>query len=76
MLIIQLGLNFIRTSPDHGTAHDIAGHDKANPQSLRTALFNAIDLVKNRLAYKERTANPLHHQKYTGNLEESSEEEK
>jgi 4-hydroxythreonine-4-phosphate dehydrogenase len=33
-----LGLPFIRTSPDHGTAYNIAGHGKANPSSMRAAL--------------------------------------
>jgi 4-hydroxythreonine-4-phosphate dehydrogenase len=35
---ITLGLSFIRTSPDHGTAFDIAGKDIANPTSLIEAL--------------------------------------
>ncbi len=33
-----LGLPFIRTSPDHGTAYNLAGHDKANPSSMRAAI--------------------------------------
>ena len=35
---LTLGLNFIRTSPDHGTAFDIAGHGKANPTSTVEAI--------------------------------------
>jgi 4-hydroxythreonine-4-phosphate dehydrogenase len=35
---VTLGLPFIRTSPDHGTAFDIAGTGKANPSSLVAAL--------------------------------------
>ena len=35
---VTLGLPFIRTSPDHGTAFDIAGTDKPNPSSLIAAL--------------------------------------
>ncbi|MEO0809420.1 MAG: 4-hydroxythreonine-4-phosphate dehydrogenase PdxA [Pseudomonadota bacterium] len=42
---ITLGLPFIRTSPDHGTAFDIAGRGIADPASLRTALVQAHLLV-------------------------------
>ena len=35
---VTLGLPFIRTSPDHGTAYDIAGHNKANPTSMVAAI--------------------------------------
>jgi len=41
---VTLGLPFIRTSPDHGTAFDIAGTGKANPQSLIEALRMASTL--------------------------------
>jgi 4-hydroxythreonine-4-phosphate dehydrogenase len=53
------GLPFIRTSPAHGTAYDIAGEDKATPDSFREALYLAIDIHKNRSLYKEITKNPL-----------------
>ncbi len=43
-----LGLPFIRTSPDHGTAYDIAGKGIANPSSMISALRLAKQLVKNR----------------------------
>ena len=43
---LTLGLPIIRTSPDHGTAFDIAGKNKANPGSMRAALMTAIDLAK------------------------------
>jgi len=43
---ITLGLPFIRTSPDHGTAFDIAGQDKADPASMITALEMAQKLLK------------------------------
>jgi 4-hydroxythreonine-4-phosphate dehydrogenase len=43
-----LGLPFIRTSPDHGTAYDIAGHNKANPSSMRAALSLAKQLARKR----------------------------
>ena len=40
-----LGLPFIRTSPDHGTAYDIAGQDKANPSSMIAAIRLAKQLA-------------------------------
>jgi 4-hydroxythreonine-4-phosphate dehydrogenase len=40
------GLSFIRTSPDHGTAYDLAGKNMANESSFRAALFTAIEIVK------------------------------
>lgn len=43
------GLPFVRTSPDHGTAYDIAGKDKANPESTRNAIFMATQIAKKRL---------------------------
>ena len=53
------GLPVIRTSPDHGTAFDIAGKDMADPGSLREAVFQAIDLLRQRRNYAENTANPI-----------------
>ena len=43
---VTLGLPFIRTSPDHGTAFDIAGQGKADAGSMRAALEMAVDLAK------------------------------
>ena len=45
-----LGLPFIRTSPDHGTAYDIAGKNKANPSSMRAAIRLAKLIAQNRSA--------------------------
>lgn len=42
------GLSFVRTSPDHGTAYDLAGKGIASESSFREALYLAIDVVKNR----------------------------
>ncbi|HMS52053.1 MAG TPA: 4-hydroxythreonine-4-phosphate dehydrogenase PdxA, partial [Chitinophagales bacterium] len=53
------GLPFVRTSPDHGTAYDIAGRNLANESSFRKAVFQAIDIYYNRLNYKDMYANPL-----------------
>ena len=53
------GLPVIRTSPDHGTAYDIAGKNKASEASFRNAIYLACDLVKARKQHKNITANPL-----------------
>ncbi len=45
------GLPIVRTSPDHGTAYDLAGKNKANPQSMLSSIYLAIDIIKNRNAY-------------------------
>jgi len=42
------GLPFIRTSPDHGTAYDLAGKNLVAEESFRSAIFLACDLVKNK----------------------------
>lgn len=56
------GLPVIRTSPDHGTAYDIAGQNKADEQSFRHALYLALDVYRNRRFHKEITASPLRKQ--------------
>jgi len=53
------GLPAIRTSPDHGTAFDIAGKNLADPSSFREAVFQALDLIRQRNDYGLYTANPL-----------------
>ena len=53
------GLNKIRTSPDHGTAYDIAGTNKADFTSFRAAVFNAIQIFKTRRDYLIASENPL-----------------
>ena len=53
------GLPAIRTSPDHGTAFDIAGKNQANAASFQQALFLAMEAVPNRRRYDEDTENPL-----------------
>ncbi len=55
------GLPAIRTSPDHGTAYDIAGKGIADPASFLKALFLAQTAIANRRRYDEDTANPLIH---------------
>ncbi|MDE6027867.1 MAG: 4-hydroxythreonine-4-phosphate dehydrogenase PdxA [Muribaculaceae bacterium] len=53
------GLPFVRTSPDHGTAYDIAWKGEADPTSMREAIYKAIDLRRNRDRYRRASANPL-----------------
>ena len=53
------GLPFVRTSPDHGTAYEIAGRGEASEESFRNAIFLAIDIYRNRICDDEATANPL-----------------
>ncbi len=53
------GLNKIRTSPDHGTAYDIAGKNLANNESFNEALFTAIEIYKKRKEYSNLSKNPL-----------------
>lgn len=53
------GLSRVRTSPDHGTAYEIAGEGKADHHSFKEAVFTAIQVFRNRNEYQEITANPL-----------------
>lgn len=53
------GLSFVRTSPDHGTAYDIAGKNKASEVSFREAMFAAMHIVKRRREQGELTENQL-----------------
>ncbi|MCX6298625.1 MAG: 4-hydroxythreonine-4-phosphate dehydrogenase PdxA [Bacteroidetes bacterium] len=53
------GLPVIRTSPDHGTAFDIAGKDKADANSFIVAVFEAVDIYRRRNGYAEMRQNPL-----------------
>lgn len=42
------GLNVVRTSPDHGTAYNISGKNKANESSFKSAIVTALNILKNR----------------------------
>ncbi|NNK83174.1 MAG: 4-hydroxythreonine-4-phosphate dehydrogenase PdxA, partial [Flavobacteriaceae bacterium] len=57
------GLNRIRTSPDHGTAYEIAGKGIADNSSFVEALYTAISVYKSRKLHTELTTNPLKKQK-------------
>ncbi|MCH5230718.1 MAG: 4-hydroxythreonine-4-phosphate dehydrogenase PdxA [Muribaculaceae bacterium] len=52
-------LPFVRTSPDHGTAFDIAWKGEADPKSMREAIYMAIDIFRRRKTFEEAAANPL-----------------
>lgn len=56
------GLHVIRTSPDHGTAYEIAGKNEADPSSFRAALFSCIDIIRNRQSYTGLRENKLQKQ--------------
>lgn len=64
-LSIGEGVNFtagiagVRTSPDHGTAFDIAGKNQADESSFRQAIFTCVDIINSRKTYEENRKNPL-----------------
>jgi 4-hydroxythreonine-4-phosphate dehydrogenase len=68
------GLPFVRTSPDHGTAFDIAGQNKADPTSFMTAVFECVDIINRRAEYDDRNKNPL--RKITAEVLRNVEDEK
>ena len=68
------GLSFVRTSPDHGTAFDIAGKNVAEPSSFITAVFECVDIINRRNEYDERNRNPL--RKITAEVLRNVEDEK
>ena len=53
------GLSVVRTSPDHGTAENIAGKGIADEISFRNAIYKAVDIFNNRADYAEMRSNPL-----------------
>ena len=53
------GLQFVRTSPDHGTGYDIAGKDVATAESFRNALYMAVDIYNNRINYTNLKAGAM-----------------
>ncbi len=57
------GLDKVRTSPDHGTAYEIAGKGKADYNSFKEAVFMALKIFKNRSEYLELTENVLKKQR-------------
>lgn len=53
------GLPWVRTSPDHGTAYDIAWKGEADPDSMREAIYEAIDILRRRRIFDRASSNPL-----------------
>ena len=68
------GLPGIRTSPDHGTAFDIAGKNKADHGSFLAAIYTCIDIINFREQYQENRKNPL--KKMTSVVLANAEDEK
>lgn len=53
------GLPIVRTSPDHGTAYEMAGRDMADPQSMMSSIYTAIDIYRHREDYDELVAGKM-----------------
>ncbi|HEY1870553.1 MAG TPA: 4-hydroxythreonine-4-phosphate dehydrogenase PdxA [Chitinophagaceae bacterium] len=68
------GLPVVRTSPDHGTAFDIAGKNKADASSFLAAVFECIDIIRRRNNFEESRKNPL--RKMTSEVLANAEDEK
>ena len=60
------GLPVVRTSPDHGTAYDLAGKNKASENSFRQAVYTAADVLVQRDTYSDINQNPLKFSKLKG----------
>jgi 4-hydroxythreonine-4-phosphate dehydrogenase len=69
------GLASVRTSPDHGTAYDIAGKGEADPSSFLKALFLAADIVRNRSEYLEMRSNSIERRKQKALTDETGADE-
>ncbi|MBL7826296.1 MAG: 4-hydroxythreonine-4-phosphate dehydrogenase PdxA [Saprospiraceae bacterium] len=69
------GLQIIRTSPDHGTAYDIAGKGEADETSFIKALYLAAEIVRNRNEYVDMHANSLERRKQKTLISETGEDE-
>lgn len=64
------GLPYVRTSPAHGTAYEIAGKNQASAQSYRNAVYLAVDIIRNRKEYDELTRNTLQKAHRDSNVDE------
>jgi len=53
------GLPIVRTSPDHGTAYEMAGRDMADPRSMMAAIYTAIDIFNSRADYDDLVENRM-----------------
>lgn len=61
---VTAGLDIVRTSPDHGTGFDIAGKGEASEESMREAIYTAIDILRNRRRDDHAHRHPLRKQYY------------
>lgn len=68
------GLPVVRTSPDHGTAYDIAGKGEAEETSMIKAIYLAAEIVRNRVEYLDMHANSLERRKQKSIISETGEE--
>ena len=68
------GLPVVRTSPDHGTAFDIAGKNRADASSFLAATFECIDIIRRRNEYDDARKNPL--RKMTAEVLANAEDER
>ena len=69
------GLQIVRTSPDHGTAYDIAGKGEADEISFIKALYLAAEIVRNRNEYLDMHANSLERRKQKALISETGDDE-
>lgn len=69
------GLPVVRTSPDHGTAYDIAGKSEADETSFIKALYLAVDIASNRNEYLDMRADSLQRRKQKALLSETGDDE-
>ena len=64
-LAFELGVNYtaglpiVRTSPDHGTAYEMAGRDMADPRSMMSSIYAAIDICTHRAEYDDLQAHRM-----------------
>ena len=69
------GLASVRTSPDHGTAYDIAGKGEADETSFIKALYLAAEITRNRLNYLEMRSDSLERRKQKALVSETGDDE-
>lgn len=63
---VTLGLPFIRTSPDHGTAFDLAGKNQANPLSMKEAIKLAVEMANNMPRKRKKKRVYVPHEEHSG----------
>ena len=62
---VTLESSIVRTSPDHGTAFDLAGKNKADMSSTVEAIYTCLNIISNRIEFQELQSNKLQKQKPT-----------